>query len=176
MVKVIWQKGCITAAHGWFSGIRQVAPMCIHPTHASLGPPKSTTQMASESVQPFLHSSLQSVVGHVLSHKNWAFVRKRSGDQSNTWFLGPTRVQIQNGISTGFLPFFAKLTAESCYTLQWATLSLLKNAPSLGDVDPMGCSLGPPKSSTQTASRSVEPFLQGSLLWQTDRQTMLLGQ
>jgi len=31
--------------------------------------------------------------------------------------------------------------------------------------------LGPPKSSTQTASRSVQPFLQGSLVWQTDRPT-----
>jgi len=32
-------------------------------------------------------------------------------------------------------------------------------------------SLGPPESTTQTASRSVQPFLQGSRLWQTDRQT-----
>jgi len=33
-------------------------------------------------------------------------------------------------------------------------------------------SLGRPESSTQTAFRSVEPFLQGALLvWQTDRQT-----
>jgi len=30
--------------------------------------------------------------------------------------------------------------------------------------------LGPPKSSTQTASRSIQPFLQGSLVWQ-DRLT-----
>jgi len=32
-------------------------------------------------------------------------------------------------------------------------------------------SLGSPKSSTQTASRSVQSLLQVSLLWQTDRQT-----
>ena len=32
-------------------------------------------------------------------------------------------------------------------------------------------SFGPPESSTQTASRSLQPFLQGSLVWQTDRQT-----
>jgi len=31
--------------------------------------------------------------------------------------------------------------------------------------------LGPPESSTQMASRSAQPFLQGSLVWQTDRQT-----
>ena len=29
------------------------------------------------------------------------------------------------------------------------------------------CSLGPPKSSTEMASRSVQPFLQGSLVWRT---------
>ena len=35
-----------------------------HLIHVSLGPPESTTQMASQSVQPFLHSSRQTVVGH----------------------------------------------------------------------------------------------------------------
>ena len=42
------------------------------------------------------------------------------------------------------------------------------------------CFLGPPKSSTQTASRLFQPFLQCSVLTsvtdrQTDRQTTLLG-
>ena len=31
--------------------------------------------------------------------------------------------------------------------------------------------LSPPESTTQTASRSVQPFLQGSLLWQTNGPT-----
>ena len=60
-------KGCVTVAHGWFCGIRQVAPVCAAPNnlvHASLGPPESTAEMASRLVQPFLHSSCQSVVGH----------------------------------------------------------------------------------------------------------------
>ena len=35
-------------------------------------------------------------------------------------------------------------------------------------------SLGPLESTTQTASWSVQPFLQGSRSWQTDRQTKLL--
>ena len=40
----------------------------------------------------------------------------------------------------------------------------------------LGCrlihgSLGPPKSTLQMVSQSVQPFLQGSRLWQTDRQT-----
>jgi len=33
--------------------------------HASLGQPESTTQMASQSVQPFSHSSCKSVIRHV---------------------------------------------------------------------------------------------------------------
>jgi len=35
--------------------------------------------------------------------------------------------------------------------------------------------LGPPKSTTQTASRLVQPFLQGSLVWQTDRPSYSVG-
>jgi len=42
-----------------------------------------------------------------------------------------------------------------------------------GDLDPnlIHGSPGPPKSSTQTAAQSVQTFLQGSLVLQTDRQT-----
>jgi len=57
MVKAIWQKGCIAAAHGRFSRIRQVAPMCTPHNNASLGPPESTTQTASQLVQQFLQGS-----------------------------------------------------------------------------------------------------------------------
>ena len=43
----------------------------------------------------------------------------------------------------------------------------------MGDLDHhiIRGSLGRPESSTQTESRSVQPFLQASLLWQVDRQT-----
>jgi len=47
--------GCIDAAHGLFSGIRQMAPVCIT---CFFGPPESKSQTASRSVQPFLHGSL----------------------------------------------------------------------------------------------------------------------
>jgi len=42
-----------------------------------------------------------------------------------------------------------------------------------GDLDPSLThgSLGPPESTSQTASRSVQLFLQGSRLWQTNRLT-----
>jgi len=49
-----------------------------------------------------------------------------------------------------------------------------KNLPlPMGDLNPylIHGPLCRPKSSTKTASRSVQPFLQGSLVWQTDRQT-----
>ena len=58
------------------------------------------------------------------------------------------------------------------YTSQWDAPSPPSKLPlPMGDMDPhlLHGSLGPPESSTQTASRSVQPFLQGSLVWQTDR-------
>jgi len=47
----------------------------------------------------------------------------------------------------------------------------LKVDPFYGDLDPhlIHGFVGPPESSTQMTSRSVDPFLQCSLLWQTDR-------
>ena len=92
-----------------------------HLTHDSLGPSKPTTQMASRSVQPFLHSCPQSVP------------------------------MLYNG-----MPFPPS-----------------KVPPPMGDLDPylIHGFLGLPESSTQMASWSVQPFLQGSLVWLTDRPT-----
>jgi len=78
------------------------------------------------------------------------------------------------------------MTAECPDTLQWDAPFGRLNFPSklplpIGDLNLhlIHSSLGPPESSTQTASRSVQPFLQCSLVWQTDqhtdRQTTLLG-
>jgi len=53
--------GRMAAAHGWFNGIRQVAPVWASPNNAFLGPAESSTQTASWSVQPFLHRLPQSV-------------------------------------------------------------------------------------------------------------------
>jgi len=46
----------------------------------------------------------------------------------NTWFLGATRVFIQNGISIGSA-VFAQLTVECPITLQWASTFSQKIAP-----------------------------------------------
>jgi len=65
-----------------------------YPVHGFVGPPESTPQTASRSVQPFLHSSRQSVTtfynGPFFSFKIapscWG-----SGPPSNTRFLGPSK-------------------------------------------------------------------------------------
>jgi len=71
--------------------------------------------------------------------------------------LGPTRVEIPNGISIASA-VFAQLTAESRYTLQRASPFALKIGLSHGDLDPhlIHGAFAPPEPSTQTASRSVE--------------------
>jgi len=119
VVKGIWQKGCIAAAHGRFSGIRQMAPLCTLPNNAFLGPPEFTTQTVSRSVQPFLHSTRQSVDGHA---RACSFSLKlslrmgRSGLPSNTWFLGSTRALNPNVISIGSSVFAGLITVTDRQT------------------------------------------------------------
>ena len=89
----------------------------------------------------------------------------------NWCFLRPIRVHNPNGKSIGSA-VSAQLPAEGLYTLQWATLSpklplLMGNL----DLHLIHDSLGQSEPTVQTASRSVQPFLQGSLMWQTDRPT-----
>jgi len=130
----------------------------------SLGSPYPITQTASRSVQPLLHSSRQSVVGHVAPLK----ITPSHGDLYRHVIrgsLGPPNSASQMA-SRLVQPFFAQMTAECPYTVQWDAPFPLKIAHSHGDVDShlIHGSLSPPESSTQTASQSVQPFLQGSLL------------
>jgi len=73
------------------------------PTHDSMSPSKPINQTASWSVQPFLHRRLQSVPilynMMLLLPSKLPLAIRRWGPQSNTWFLGPTRVLNPNGIS-----------------------------------------------------------------------------
>ena len=83
-----------------FARWHQCAP---HPIHASLGPPKSKSQMASRSIQPFWHISRQGV--DILYNRPPSYPLKNapshgeSGPPTNTWFLGTTRVLSPNWIS-----------------------------------------------------------------------------
>jgi len=118
LVKVIWQQ----AASPRHMEVHWCSPGCasVHPAPNYMVP-WAHSQTASRSVQPFLHSSRQSVP---------------------ILYNGPP-----------FLPTKFPLPVRDLVS------RLLYG------------SLGPPKSSTQAASRSVQLFLQGSLLWQTDRPT-----
>jgi len=89
----------------------------------------------------------------------------------NSSFPRPTGVHNPNGKSIGSA-VVAYLMAESPYTYSGRPFPKKLPLP-IGGAGPhlIHGSLGPPKSSTQTPSRSVQLFLQGSLVWQTDRQT-----
>ena len=83
----------------WYSpGGANVHP----PNNASLGPPKSTTQMASRSVQPFMHSSRQRVaIFYNGPHLSLITASSHGGSEpsSNTWFRRPNRVNDPSSIS-----------------------------------------------------------------------------
>ena len=73
---------------------------------------------------------------------------------------------------------FSRFCTDNCRVSLYFTMGRpfpSQSWPSIGGSGPpsntVHGSLGPTESSTQTASRSVQPFLQGSLVWQTDRQT-----
>jgi len=75
-------------------------------TCASFCPPESTTQTANRSIQPCLHSSRQSVVGHIGA--TWRM-------RLNSRFLRPTQVHNPNGRSIGSA-VSAQFTSESSLT------------------------------------------------------------
>jgi len=83
----------------------------------------------------------------------------------NTCLLRPTGIQNPNGILIGSA-IFAQLMAECCRTCPDMSFPLKKSCPlSWGDLNRhlIHCSFGPSESTAQTASRSVQPFLQSSL-------------
>jgi len=92
------------------------------------------------------------------------------GSGPNTWFLGPTRVFIHAACRSG-QPFFC--SSQDSLTLQWGGPCPVppKLPLPLRDPGQIHGSLGLPESTTQTTSQSVHPFLQGSPLCPTDRQT-----
>jgi len=95
---------------------------------------------------------------------------------SNTCFFGPTPESTSKTTARSVSQFLHS-------SRQTVPISLLYNGPLLppplktaylrGDLDLhlIHGSLGPPESTTQTACRSVQPFLLGSRSWQTGRRT-----
>jgi len=146
-------------------------------TCASLGTPESTTQMANGSVQPFLHSSQQNVP---ILYNGRPFPAKlslpiRDLDSHRIYDSLGQREPITQTASLS-VQLFLHRWPQSVLTLYngpFLPPSKSKLLLPTGDLD---ChlihgSLGPSKSSTKMASRSVQSFLQGSLMWQTDRPT-----
>jgi len=101
----LWQKVPILC-NGRPFPLKLPLPMGIwhHPTRF-LGPIRAYNQMASRSVQPFLHRWPQSVPilynGTPLSLLKIAPSHWGIQTPSNTWFPGPTQVLNTNGISIG---------------------------------------------------------------------------
>jgi len=79
----------------------------------------------------------------------------------NIWFLRPTQILNPNDISIGS-PGFAQLTQSVPILYNGPPFSPQNSNFPMGDLDPhlTHGSLSPTEYSTQTASRSVQPFLQ----------------
>jgi len=116
--------GRIAAAHERCNGIHQVAPVCT-PPNASLVPPKSESQTASGSVQPFFtaHRSVPILHnGPPLPSSKLPVPEEGSGLPSNTWLSGPTQVLSPSGISIGSTVFAGLTTATDGQTDRQAIL------------------------------------------------------
>jgi len=91
---------------------------------------------------------------------------------SNTWFSGPTRLNNPNGMSIGSTVFLHSSRQSAPILYNGPPLFDLETALPTGDLDPhlIHGSMRPPESTTQTTSRSVQPFFAG-LMMVTDRPT-----
>jgi len=145
-----------------------------HLTHGSLGPPEYITQMDLDRFCHFCTAYVRlwsGMPGHLLSLK----ITPSHGAiwlPCNTWFLGPPESKSQT-VCRSIQPFLHRWPQSVLVLYNGPLLLPLKTILSHRDVYRylIRGSLGSPESSTQT----VQPFLQGSLVWQTDRQITLLG-
>jgi len=98
-----------------------------------------------------------------------------AGPSSNTWFVWPVPAKTQTA-SRSVQPLLHRWPQSVPVLYDGTPLTPSKLSLPIGGSGPhlIHGFLGPPESSVQTASRSAQPFLSGSLVWQTDRHTMLL--
>jgi len=129
-----------------------------HLTHGSLGPPDWAFQTSSRSVQPHLHSSWQKVP---ILHNGHPFPPKLPYLMHDS--LAHPSPQLKWHLDQFSRFCSVHRTVSPYFTVGCPIPSKLPQAPSHGGSRPHGC-FGPPKSSTQMASQSVQPFLQGSLV------------
>jgi len=123
--------------HSWIVVIR--LHQCAAPSNTCfLGPPESTSQTASKSVQPFF-AQLMPEDPHNLQTLQWAapFPLKIASlhggiwTPSNAWFLGPTHIHNPNSISIGsaiFAEFMIVADRQTIYVvLQCDSQSFVKH-------------------------------------------------
>jgi len=158
----------------------QVAPMCppirVHWRHdwtwASFRPPESTTKTANRSVQPFLHSLPQSVVWHIGA--TWRIRLTINNIIDWTCVLPLAHQSLQPKRQNRSVQPFLQSSQQKVPIL-YLGANFPKNCHFPWGSRPLSSTwfLGPIRvlNSTQTASWSVQPFLKGSLVWQTDRPT-----
>ena len=128
----------------------------------SFGPLESTTQTANQSVQPFLHSSRQKVPilynGRPCTPQLPLPMRDVDPDLTHGSF-GPYKPK-------GHVDQFDRTCTADCRVslYLWFARFLIKIAHSYGESGPhvIHGSLRAPESSNQTATRSLQPFSQGS--------------
>jgi len=102
-----------------FARWRQCAPPC----NASMGPPERVHNPNGISIDSAIFALLTAECRRACPGMSFplkiAYSHGAIWTPSNTWFLGPTRVKIPNGISIDAI-VFTQLTLERPYTLQWA--------------------------------------------------------
>jgi len=129
---------------------------------------------ANGPVQPLLHSLRQSAYNYN-GRPYPPELPLPMGDLHllyNTWCFGLMWADNANGALIGWA-MFSQMTAECPCTWQWFACFPLKIAPSHIGVW-TSCNtwfIGPTGVGTQMATWSFQPFLQGSLVWQTDGAT-----
>jgi len=133
--------------------------------YASFGPSEPTTQKSIGSAI-FAQLTGQCRYGRPFPMGVWT--------PSNTWFLGPSEPTTQTG-SRSFQPFLHRWPkSEVTEEMLYSGTSPSKLPLPMQDLDAYlihDWFLGHTRVLNQTASRSVQRFLQGSLVWRTDRQT-----
>ena len=142
--------------------------------------PSPQTQTVNWSVQPFLQGSRQTVVRYIsatwwIRLKLCTLAPPDEYDWTHASFSQPdSTTQTAN---RSVQPFLHSWRQNVPILYNGMPLSPSKLPLHIGDLDPrlIHGSQGQPDYTTQTANRSVKPFLQGSLVWQTDWQTMPLG-
>ena len=170
--------GRIAAAHGRFSGIRKVAPACTPPNKCFLAPtevhnPNSISIRSAIFAQ--LTAEYRRFAGHVLSPKIAPWHGAIWSTRLIHGFLG-TPESISKATSRSVQPFCTALTERPqspCFTMGRPFSPELPLPLLMGDLDShlIFDSWGQSKPTTQTASRSVQPLLQGHYCDRPDHAT-----